>query len=197
MTLTIAALAESKPDGGWDIRSPRVGVYRGRPHAGSGRGAGDAIGTLVILNRALELVLPVGVEGVVTDLSIHDRAVPVEYGQHLFALSPSGGTVVSPSAGRTTPARDGLELPEGAIPVTCPIDGVFYRSPSPGADPFVAVGDTVQTGRTLGLIEAMKSFNAVTYGGPGLPEQAVIIDVRAPDAGEVRQGAVLVVIRPV
>jgi len=57
------------------------------------------------------------------------------------------------------------------------------------------VGDQLETGRTLGLIEAMKSFNAVTYGGPGLPARAVIVEARAADAAEVRQGDVLFVIR--
>ena len=197
MTLTIDALVDARPDGGWDVRSPGVGVYRGRPRAGSRRGAGDQIGTLAVLNRALDLILPVGVEGIVTDVTILDRAVPIEYGQTLFTLSPVVGAPVA--AGKTKAHATGgrAGLPEGTMPVTCPIDGIFYRRSSPASAPFVAVGDTVETGRTLGLIEAMKSFNAVTYGGPGLPERAVIVEVRAGDASEVRQGAVLVVIRPV
>lgn len=197
MTLTIDALVEARPDGGWDVRSPGVGVYRGRPRAGSPRGAGDQIGTLALLNRTLDLILPVGVEGIVTDVTILDRAVPIEYGQTLFTLSPVVGVSVASGNTGTHATAGQAGLPEGTMPVPSPIDGIFYRRASPASPPFVAVGDTVETGRTLGLIEAMKSFNAVTYGGPGLPERAVIVEVRAGDASEVRQGAVLVVIRPV
>ena len=195
MTLMIEALADARTDGGWDIRSPGVGVYRDRPREGSPRGSGDRIGTLALLNRAYDLVLPVGVEGVVADLVIRDRAVPIEYGQTLFRLSPAAATVVTGVIARRD-ERQQTGLPDGTLPVTCPIDGIFYRRSSPSAPAFISVGDTIETGRTLGLIEAMKSFNAVAYGGPGLPERAIIVEVRAADAGEVRQGAVLVVIRP-
>ena len=37
--------------------------------------------------------------------------------------------------------------------------GVFYRAPSPGAPPFVEVGDAVAPGQTLCILEAMKLFN--------------------------------------
>jgi oxaloacetate decarboxylase alpha subunit len=53
------------------------------------------------------------------------------------------------------------ELPagNGVMRVESPMVGVFYRSPDPGAPPFVEVGDVVSTGQTLCLLEAMKLFN--------------------------------------
>lgn len=45
--------------------------------------------------------------------------------------------------------------------------GVFYRSPSPGADPFVEVGDDVEADTTIGIIEVMKMMNPVTAGQAG------------------------------
>ncbi len=45
--------------------------------------------------------------------------------------------------------------------VKSPMVGVFYLSPEPGATPFIKVGDQVAEGQTLGLIEAMKTFNPV------------------------------------
>ena len=39
--------------------------------------------------------------------------------------------------------------------------GTFYRAPSPGADPFVKVGDTVKKGQVVCIIEAMKLLNEV------------------------------------
>jgi biotin carboxyl carrier protein len=45
--------------------------------------------------------------------------------------------------------------------ISAPIMGVFYRSPAPGEPPFVEVGDTVDAGQPVGMIEAMKVFSEV------------------------------------
>jgi acetyl-CoA carboxylase biotin carboxyl carrier protein len=191
----IEALIEGDEEGGWIVKAPRVGVYRGRPRAGGRRSSGDVIGRLTVLNRTEELMLPAGCDGLVTDLRIHDRAVAVEYGQPLFRLAPVTRTSTVAAAAHVPEADAGASLPAGCHAVACPIDGVFYHRAAPGAAPFVTTGEIVENGRTLGLIEAMKSFNAVAYGGPGLPSRAVIVETRAADAAEVRQGAVLFVVR--
>jgi acetyl-CoA carboxylase biotin carboxyl carrier protein len=46
--------------------------------------------------------------------------------------------------------------------VTAPVVGTFYRAPAPDADPFVEIGDLVELGQTVGIVEAMKLMNAVT-----------------------------------
>jgi len=45
--------------------------------------------------------------------------------------------------------------------VTAPMVGTFYRAPSPGSKPFVEVGQTVEAGETLCIIEAMKMLNPI------------------------------------
>ena len=45
--------------------------------------------------------------------------------------------------------------------VNAPLTGIFYAAPSPGATPYVAVGDHVAVGQIIGLIEAMKLFNEI------------------------------------
>ncbi|MDH7570475.1 MAG: acetyl-CoA carboxylase, biotin carboxyl carrier protein [Armatimonadota bacterium] len=47
------------------------------------------------------------------------------------------------------------------VPIVAPMTGVFYRSPAPGEPPFVEVGDMVEEGQVIGLIEAMKVFSEV------------------------------------
>ena len=189
--LVTEALVEARGDGGWIVRAPRVGIYRGCPPEGRRPTPGEAVGAITVLNHRIELVLPAGAGGIVTDVQVNDRAVPVEYGQMLFALATSIDGRVLPSPSSPSDAASA----SGCIAVTCPIDGIFYHRPSPASTPFVAVGDTIETGRTLGLIEAMKSFNAVTYGGPGLPPRATIVQVCAADASEVKQGAPLFLVR--
>jgi acetyl-CoA carboxylase biotin carboxyl carrier protein len=54
------------------------------------------------------------------------------------------------------PSRD-----RGAHAICAPLTGVFYRSPSPDAEPYVREGGQVNAGQVIGLIEAMKLFNEI------------------------------------
>ena len=61
---------------------------------------------------------------------------------------------------------------------------------------FVDVGARVVAGTVLGLVEVMKCFNQITYGGPGLPEDGIVSRVLVEDAAEVHFGQPLFHIRP-
>ena len=76
-----------------------------------------------------------------------------------------------------------------------PTDGVFYRSPAIDAKAYVQVGDRITTGQPLGLIEVMKTFNPIAYGGAGLPDEAEIVEIAAADGQEVRAGQALVIVK--
>jgi acetyl-CoA carboxylase biotin carboxyl carrier protein len=56
---------------------------------------------------------------------------------------------------------DPVAPPRGAHAITAPLTGVFYRSPSPAAEPYVREGGSVSSGQVIGLIEAMKLFNEI------------------------------------
>ena len=61
--------------------------------------------------------------------------------------------------------------------VTSPIVGTFYRAPNPDADPYVRVGESVEQGKTLCIVEAMKLMNEIECDVSGtivkvLPENA-------------------------
>ena len=81
------------------------------------------------------------------------------------AASPAG---VPASA---QPANDGLtpfgEPAPGMRFVGAPLTGVWYAAPSPGARPYVAEGDEVNSGQVVGLIEAMKLFNEIKSDAAG------------------------------
>ena len=57
--------------------------------------------------------------------------------------------------------------------VKSPMVGTFYRAASPGAKPFVEVGDTVQVGDTLCIIEAMKLMNEIESDKSGVVKQVL------------------------
>jgi acetyl-CoA carboxylase biotin carboxyl carrier protein len=66
--------------------------------------------------------------------------------------------------------------------VTAPVIGVFYRSPSPGAESFVEVGDRVEVGQVLCILEAMKLMNEITSDYAGivrrvLPENGALVSL--------------------
>jgi len=69
------------------------------------------------------------------------------------AGAPVGGTTAEPAQ----PARE----EDGQQTVKSPIVGTFYESPSPGAPPFVKIGDQVEVGQVLCIIEAMKLMNEI------------------------------------
>lgn len=55
----------------------------------------------------------------------------------------------------------GQEAYDGFHRLLSPMTGLFYRSPSPEARPYVEVGDFVEEGQTIGLIEAMKVYSEI------------------------------------
>lgn len=75
---------------------------------------------------------------------------------------------------------------DSTFTVKAPVFGVLHRSPAPGQQPFVNVGDRVEEGQTLFIIEAMKVFN--TIAAPHAGRIAYLTDV---DGGEVETGDVL------
>lgn len=77
------------------------------------------------------------------------------------------------------------------VDVVAPLLGRFYARPEPGAPPFVSVGSEVTEDTTVGLIEVMKTFNAVRAGIGG-----VVTEICVQDAQLVEYGEVLFHVRP-
>jgi biotin carboxyl carrier protein len=187
---------ERGEDGQVGVRSPRVGVWSGIPSAGALVGPGSPLGTLAVLNRRYVLVLPEGAGGRIAGPLPPDRAAPIEFGQLLFRLAPvAAGASGLPEGAEPAEAPGRSGLSPGTWAVVSPTDGVFYRHPSPEGKPFVDVGSRVRTGQPLGLVEVMKTFNPILYGGPGLPEEAEVIEIRCGDSADVRAGQILMVVR--
>jgi len=77
------------------------------------------------------------------------------------------------------------------IQVKSPMVGTFYRSPAPGAEPFVKIGDRVKKGKTLCIIEAMKLMNEIESEVDG-----VIVDILTENAQPVEYGEALFLVDP-
>ncbi|MEN6520187.1 MAG: acetyl-CoA carboxylase biotin carboxyl carrier protein [Armatimonadota bacterium] len=82
--------------------------------------------------------------------------------------------------------------PSNLITIESPMVGVFYRAQSPDTPPFVEVGDVIEIGQTVGLIEAMKVFSEIPSEVSG-----EVVELPVENGKLVQQGQPLVVIRPV
>jgi acetyl-CoA carboxylase biotin carboxyl carrier protein len=107
------------------------------------------------------------------------------------AVAPPQGASPAPSA----PAPAAAAAPAAAgnrHTVRAPMVGTFYRASSPGAKPFVEIGQTVKAGQTLCIIEAMKMLNQIEADRAG-----VIVEVLADNEQAVEFDQPLFAIDPV
>jgi biotin carboxyl carrier protein len=192
-TLRLVARVDAEVPESFLIRSPAVGVADGVPGMGVYLNPMEGFLTLTVLNRRHVVLLPRNVQGRVVERFIEDTSTPVAYNQPLFKLSQ----VAEQAATEEGAAADETgSVDADLIPVQAPSEGVFYRRPTPDSPAYVDVGSEVGKGSVLGLVEVMKSFNQITYGGPGLPERGRVERILVEDAVEVAFGQTLFLIRP-
>lgn len=87
-----------------------------------------------------------------------------------------------PVAATAAPAA-AESLPEGHV-VKSPMVGTFYRTSTPGANPFVEVGQTVKSGETLCIIEAMKLLNEIESDKDGIIKAVLVENGQPVEYGE-------------
>ncbi len=97
------------------------------------------------------------------------------------------------SAGTEAPAQIPEASPEtnGLHAVRSPLVGTFYRAPAPGESSYVEVGDAVQAGQTLCIVEAMKMMNEIVADVSG-----EVVEVLAENSGGVEYDQPLFRLRP-
>lgn len=110
----------------------------------------------------------------------------------VYVQQPSGYAPQPAISAPAAPAAEAAAAPAAAavpaVPqghfVTSPMVGSFYRAPSPGADPFVQVGDTVKEGQTLCIIEAMKLLNEIESDKAGVIKEILVENGQAVEYGQ-------------
>jgi acetyl-CoA carboxylase biotin carboxyl carrier protein len=103
--------------------------------------------------------------------------------QQYYAAAPQSAPAPasSPAAGVAAPAAP--VVPEGHV-VKSPMVGSFYRSPSPGAKSFVDVGQKVNEGDTICIIEAMKLLNEIEADKSGVIKAILVENGQAVEFGQ-------------
>ena len=127
-----------------------------------------------------------------------ERVEVAEPGRRIVIASSCGGGVHTQAtapvavAGRAGPPPGQKEPAEAGprLAIVSPMVGVFYRASSPGAPPLVEVGDRVEVGQPVGIIEAMKVFSEIPSEHAG-----TVVEIVARDGTLVRTGEPLMYLR--
>ena len=118
---------------------------------------------------------------------------PVQYGlpPMAYAAAPAGATL--PGAGSKAPGHSAAEATPEATghKVLSPMVGTYYEAPAPGTPNFVKIGDQVQAGATLCIIEAMKMMNQIEADVSGK-----VVAALAKNGEPVEFGQALFIIEP-
>ena len=107
------------------------------------------------------------------------------------APAPAAEAPAPAPAAESASASQPVTVKEGTVPIPAPMVGTFYATPEPGAPPFVKLGDRVDAETTVGLVEVMKVFNAVSSGTAGTIDEVCV------ESGQfVEHGQTLFLVRP-
>jgi acetyl-CoA carboxylase biotin carboxyl carrier protein len=94
----------------------------------------------------------------------------------------------APAAAPVAPSSDAVVVAAPAVAeghtVTSPMVGTFYRASSPGAKPFVEVGDTIKEGETICIVEAMKILNEIEADKTGTVTRILVDNGEAVEYGQ-------------
>jgi acetyl-CoA carboxylase biotin carboxyl carrier protein len=100
--------------------------------------------------------------------------------------------IVQPNIASLSGSAAGLlAREERSVAIIAPLTGVYYGAPSPAEPPFVSVGDVVQIGQVVALVEAMKVFNEIQAEVAGR-----VTTIVATNSNVVQKGDVLIRVEP-
>src|SRR5690606_4035189 len=112
------------------------------------------LGRVEVLGRLVTVVAPEEALGIVVEEASDGRARrPVGWGDRLLVLDPEGAVHGTARGEVATAAAD------GGLVFTASTGGRFYRRPAPDKPAFVEVGDVIEKGHTIAIVEVMKTFS--------------------------------------
>ncbi len=137
--------------------------------------------------RKVKKLIELVEESAIEELEVANGEESVRIVMRRGAAAPVVATAPAPAAAAAAPAAPQPSSP--GSPVSAPMAGTFYRAPHPDADPFVEVGQTVEPGTVLCIIESMKMMHEIRAGQGG-----VIAAVCVDNATPINTGDVLFVV---
>jgi acetyl-CoA carboxylase biotin carboxyl carrier protein len=115
-----------------------------------------------VLKKLIQLVKDEDISGV----AVEEKGVKYEVRREKGIVSSVPHPVAHPAPAPSHPPKEKDKDREkgeddGTVAITSPMVGTFYRSPSPESPAFVEVGDEVEAGKVVCIVEAMKLFNEI------------------------------------
>ena len=98
--------------------------------------------------------------------------------------APAVEETPAPKAPEPAPTPAASEAPADGVEITAPMVGTYYAAPKPGADPFVKVGDEVEVGQVLCIVEVMKLMNNIEAKVAGTVKQILVENEDAVEHGQ-------------
>ncbi|WP_408910892.1 acetyl-CoA carboxylase biotin carboxyl carrier protein [Corynebacterium gottingense] len=98
--------------------------------------------------------------------------------------APAVEDAPAPKAPEPAPAPAASEASADGVEITAPMVGTYYAAPKPGADPFVNVGDEVEVGQVLCIVEVMKLMNNIEAKVAGTVKQILVENEEAVEHGQ-------------
>lgn len=189
------AKARALADGTIVLTSPSVGLWRDAPEPGAVVVPGQSLGELETLGVMTLLRAPATAKGLILEAlgaSVGKARRAVQHGDVLLVLDPANTARVVASTGENAAAA----TTRGGLVFRTPSSGRYYDKPGPGKEPFVKVGDVISFGHSVALLEVMKTFNRLQYGGEGLPERACVTAIIPAHESDLAPGDVLLELEP-
>jgi acetyl-CoA carboxylase biotin carboxyl carrier protein len=120
------------------------------------------------LRDLIQELIKIVEESDITGLSVEDRGVKVEIKKEravqpvTYSLPPQTAPhQITEAAPVTAAEKKEADLEAGLFAITSPMVGTFYRSPSPESPSYVEVGQNIEAGKVVCIVEAMKLFNEI------------------------------------
>lgn len=183
-----------------EVRSPAVGRWLNAPEPGAWFASGMSLGTLETLGRRVPLIARF--EGRAIEVAAGPEPA-LDHGALMLVLEPRTVTDAASASSRAGEAAlaassdDAKELDSSARWFfRAPRGGRFYLRASPDAEPFIRTGQTLAVGETIGLLEVMKTYSRIVYGGE-LPARGRITAILVEDEADLSPGDPIVELAPI
>ncbi|MBS3998114.1 MAG: acetyl-CoA carboxylase biotin carboxyl carrier protein [Hydrogenophaga sp.] len=143
--------------------------------------------------RKLKTLIDLVSESNVSELEITEaegkvrivKSAPAGYGAPVaYTMAPPPPAPAAAPAIEATPVVVAAPAEPAGHIVKSPMVGTFYRAASPGAKPFVEIGDTIKQGDTICIVEAMKILNEIEADKSGTVTQILVENGQAVEYGQ-------------
>ena len=139
------------------------------------------------IKKLIELVENASISHLSLDENGTKIEIKKEIAQTTSVVLPQSAQVApqAQAAPITTPENNTQENDDNTINITAQMVGTYYNSPSPDAPPFIKVGDKIEKGKVICIIEAMKLFNEIESDISGVVKEICVSNEQAVEFGQI------------